>query len=218
MNEKIKIIIHRIIWIYINVIIIFIPIINYLSQPKVEIVDSDFEVDYSEYYDVSKCNITIYFNQNIDNGYVTIFFYDAYHNLIDGTKKLFISDGNVLSDDYILANGHVHSMKIVNYTPSSVYKAFGLYGLFIFTIPVLISTFLLSYKEYKYNGKLLSVYAGFYHNTLKINGKIYDEHNTLLNFSSIKLSTPDQDGNKIEVTITLTNRIFVTINDKLVNT
>lgn len=80
---------------------------------------------------------------------------------------------------------------------------------------MVISTLLLSYKEYVVDGKTISVYAGFCHHTLKINGEIYDEHNTIITFTPITLSTTLENGSKIEATISLTNRISVKLNDKI---
>ena len=62
----------------------------------------------------------------------------------------------------------------------------------------------------------ISVYAGWYQHTLRINGKLCDEHNTLVNFTPIQLSTTTGDGIKIEAMISLTNRISIKANDKLI--
>lgn len=78
-----------------------------------------------------------------------------------------------------------------------------------------ISTLLLSYKEYVIDDKIISVYVGFYHHTLRINGEKYDEHNTIMTFTPIRLSTTLENGRKIEVIISLTNRISTKLNDKI---
>ena len=80
---------------------------------------------------------------------------------------------------------------------------------------MLIDALLVVYKEYDYKGKKLSVYAGFYHRTLRIDGEKCDEHNTIVAFSPIYLSTTLEDGTKVEATITLTNRVSLKLNDKL---
>lgn len=80
---------------------------------------------------------------------------------------------------------------------------------------IFIMSFFLSYKEYQYNKKTISVYAGYFHHTLRIDGEKYDEHNTLSSFIPIVLSTTLDDGTKLEAKISLTNRITLKINDKL---
>lgn len=45
----------------------------------------------------------------------------------------------------------------------------------------------------------------------------YDEHNTLSSFTPIVLKTTRDDGMVITATISLTNRIAVKINDKLID-
>ena len=85
-----------------------------------------------------------------------------------------------------------------------------------FVIAFLITAFLISYKEYNYDGNIISVYSGWYHHTLRINGELYDEHNTLFNYTPIILSTIFGED-IIEAKISLTNRIAVKVNNKLIN-
>lgn len=77
-----------------------------------------------------------------------------------------------------------------------------------------IGAFLVNYKTYNLYGNAILVYAGFYHHYIKINGKIFDEHNTLITFTPIVLSTTLWI-NSIQATISLTNRISVKINNVL---
>ena len=80
---------------------------------------------------------------------------------------------------------------------------------------LLIGALLLSYKKYEYNGNSIIVYSGWYHHYIKFNGKKVDEHNTLVTFNAIPLSCALDDGTDIKVTITLTNRISLKINNQL---
>ena len=85
----------------------------------------------------------------------------------------------------------------------------------VFSFVFFGASLFLSYKEYNYFGKQLSVYAGWFHHTLRVNGEVCDEHNTITSWTPIKLSTTLYDGTKIDATITLTNRISLKANDKL---
>lgn len=78
-----------------------------------------------------------------------------------------------------------------------------------------IASLCLSYKVYEYRGSEIVVYAGWYHHYIKVDGIKTDEHNTLVSFSAINLSCVLDDGTDIKVTITLTNRISLKINDRL---
>lgn len=78
-----------------------------------------------------------------------------------------------------------------------------------------IASLLLSYKDYEYNGNNIVVYAGWYHHYIKVNGNKIDEHNTLVSFTAILLSCTLDDGTDIKVTITMTNRISLKINNQL---
>ena len=217
MNEKKKLLIHRIIWLSLTILVILIPIIIKSCQPKLELLDSDCYVDYDESWDTTTCDVTLYFNQEIYNGYATINFYDSSNNLLESVEEYFFSDGKEATSIYLSVDGNVDSYEIVSYDfePSSYSGIFIIHALLIITIPMLISALLLSYKECKFDGKTISVYAGFYHHTLRVDGELCDEHNTILFFTPIKLSTTDKEGNIIETNISLTNRISIKVNDKL---
>lgn len=102
---------------------------------------------------------------------------------------------------------------IVCVSPSPTYsECFA--SFFLCLILFLICSFLISYKEYNYKDRVISIYAGWYHHTLRIDGELCDEHNTLVSHTAITLSTT-LDGEIIEARITLSNRISVKVNNKL---
>ena len=68
----------------------------------------------------------------------------------------------------------------------------------IFSFAFFIASLFLSYKEYDYNGIKISVYFGWYHHNLRVNGEVCDEHNTLTSFGPICLSTTLDDSTKLE--------------------
>lgn len=86
----------------------------------------------------------------------------------------------------------------------------------LYVIPILfIASLFLTYKEYEYNGNEIIVYAGWFHHYIKVNGNILDEHNTLISYTAIHLACTLEDGTDLEVTITMTNRISLKINNRL---
>lgn len=215
MDEKKKLLMHRLIWLSLTIFVILLPIIISVFQPKLELLDSECYVDYYESIDTTSCDITLYFNREVNSGYATINFYDSNNNLIDSLEKYFYSYGKEASNSYISIDGNVDSYEIVSYNLEPYNDIYGMYILLFITVPMLICALLLTYKKYNYNGKTISVYAGFYHHTLRIDGELCDEHNTIMSFTPIMLSTTDSEGNKIEANISLTNRIAIKVNDKL---
>ena len=152
--------------------------------------------------------------------------------IVTGGKQYLVTEGTVLYvekldnevntdvtfNEVIYVDGKVASYDLVSYSfePASPWWT-SLY--YIFGSPIVITFFisalLISYKEYEFNEKIISVYAGWYHHTLRIDGELYDEHNTIVSYSPIYLSTTVDDY-YIEARITLTNRISVKVNDKLI--
>ena len=74
----------------------------------------------------------------------------------------------------------------------------------------------LSFKQYNYNGTMISVYVGWYHHTLRINGELVDEHDAFINYTFILLSTTLDDGSVVEATISRSKSIVLKINNRLV--
>lgn len=215
MNEKKKMWIHRAIWLGLTLFVILLPIIINATKPKLKLLDSECCTDYYSSLDKTNCEITLYFNRKIQSGDALINFYDANDELISSQNEFFIADGKQANSLICTVYGNVATYEIVSFDFEPSDDVYILYGFLIITIPMLICSFLISYKECNVNGKLITVYAGFYHHTLRIDGELCDEHNTIHSFTPIKLSTTDKDGTKIEATISLTNRIAIKINDKI---
>ncbi len=79
----------------------------------------------------------------------------------------------------------------------------------------LIASFTLSYKVYRYEGKLLIVYAGWFHHYIKIDGTKFDEHDTLISYTPIILSCELDNGTFVQATISTFNRISLKVNGRL---
>lgn len=78
-----------------------------------------------------------------------------------------------------------------------------------------IGSLTLSCKQYEYNGKNIVVYAGWFHHYLMIDGEKFDEHNTVISFVHLMLSTTLDDGSSVVATISLCNSVVLKINEKL---
>ena len=127
MNEKKKLLMHRLIWLSLTILIILLPIIINAFQPKLELIDSECYVDYYESLDMTSCDITLYFNREVNSGYATINFYDSNNNLIDSIEEYFFSDGKEASNLYTSIDGNVDSYEIVSYdfeTYSGIYMEY----------------------------------------------------------------------------------------------
>ena len=225
MSEKKKMLFHRIFWLVLVLLGAFLPSIIESFRPKLKIVNYECYVSY--YYETlnsSSCEVKIEFNRSVwDFEEVKLAFYDANGDFIEVVEEyFFVSDNNdkIIYNDYISVDGKVDSFEIIShsFTPMTCIWP---YLTLIISIPMLISALLLSYKEVEFNGKKISVYAGFYHHRLRVDGELCDEHNTLKTWSAIKLSTlikkEDGETDNIEATISLTNRIAIKANGKLVD-
>ena len=224
MNENSKVAFHRIFWLCVTLLILVIPHIIKACQPKLEIIRDDaYIVDYYESLNETACSVEVEFNRAVSSGYVEIAFYDEAGELLECDEYYLYSNSKILSDAYIIVDGKVDSYEIVSHSiepDTGVY--FLAYYFLIIAIPMFIDSLLLSYKEYEYKGNTISVYAGFYHHTLRVNGELCDEYNTIITYTPIFLETiikPKNEGEEeilIEATISFfTNRITLKVDKKL---
>ena len=221
MEEQKKLIIYRVSWFIILILAILIPLIINVAQPKLDMVDDHGYIDY--YYtslDETSVRMDIEFNRDVNSGYVIIRFYDNLNRFLEEKKVYFNGYRDTTLQSFVNVKGEVDSYEIVSYefdTPSVVNWNFSLFlPLYAILITFFILSLMLCYKEYYYNGNKISVYAGWYHHTLKVNGVKCDEHNTITSYVPIKLSTTLDDGTIIDVTISLSNRITIKANDRLI--
>lgn len=219
--EKKKLLIHRAIWFTLLLIGIIIPIaLTNAPTDNVEIVDDNGYINYYyESLDKTNCKIEVTFNVKVDSGYITVAFYDSNNRLLSKENGYFYGYNKTLSSTFSV-DGKVDSYEILDYD-ISVYNdtAYFISMIFIYIDIVIfmffISSLLLSYKAYDYYGCEIVVYAGWYHHYIKVNGRMVDEHNTLISFTPISLSCTLYDGTDIEAIITMSNRISLKINNQL---
>lgn len=219
MKEKKFIKINRIIFLVLLLLNIFLPIILTSFQVELELLDSNVYCEYDENTGYSSCEVELIFNKPISSGSVTIYFYDASENLIDSDVAFFFEKDKIVVDELTYINGEVdtYALGSLDFNPELGFLDFAY--LFYYFIPVTILLFiqslLLCYRRYEYNEQVIEVYAGYYNHYIKVNNEKYDEHNTLATFSPILLSCTLDSGEKIQATISLTNRVSLKINDKL---
>ena len=215
-NEKKKVIIHRLSWLFIVVFIMIIPTIINSSKPELKVID--YEGYINDYYSIlDETSVTIYikFNRKVNSGYATIIYYDDANNPLETKKSFFDAYGEKTAKSYEYISGKVSSFELKSYNFDTAFTGTWIYFLLFPAIIMLIGSLLLRYREYDYNGKKISVYAGWSHHTLRIDGELCDEHITIMSYTPLKLSTTLDDNIKIEATISLSNRISLKINDKL---
>ena len=219
MKEKRFILINRIIFLVLLLLNILLPIILLNTQPELELLDSNVYCEYDEISGYSNCEVELTFNKPVAYGDATIYFYDVNGDLIDKVTPYFSKTGTVVSGEITLIQGEIDSYELDNldFSEDSDFQLYcGLMFVFIpLTFVLFITSLLLSYKKYEYNGQTIEIYAGYYNHYIKVNGEKYDEHKTLVTFSPIVLSCTLESGDKIQATISLTNRVSLKINDKL---
>jgi len=216
MSEKKRIVFYRIIFLTMILVLFFLPSILTPDESDLELLDSNVIIeDYSDYFDESTVSIELEFNYEIDSGYVTIAYYDQFENLLEIEETYCYSSGEYAESYVLRINGAVDSFEIIDYDFDPVNYFTFMYLFLILAIPLFIDSLFLSYKEYFYNGIKISVYAGFFHHTLRINGIKQDEHSAFF-FIKIFLSTSLDEKTLVEAKITSFNRIVVKVNGKMI--
>lgn len=133
-------------------------------------------------------------------------------------EKRFILVNRIVSLFIVLINIFILILPLWNNIIASD-TGFVLYMIAFFCISITLIIFIcslfLSYKIYKFNGNIITIYAGYYNHYIKVNGETFDEHKTLISFTPIILSCTLEDGNLLQATISTSNRISLKINNKL---
>lgn len=220
MSEKQASIVHKIIWASLVIFVLFIPWLD-KNNPRLMLMDSNVAYDYYSYSNTSMVDVDLTFNRDVSEyGSATIEFYDNNHKSLGLRKIIFFnyyhSNYNTTVSGSTTIAGKINSYSIINYDFKPYSKYSNLYFLLLIVIPCLIGAFLISYKQYNYNGINITIYSGWYHHTLRVNGKLSDEHNSIFSFTPFRLCATLDDGTKLEASVTLTNRISLKINDKLI--
>ena len=224
MSERISIWFHRIFWGILVVIGSLLPTIVDSFKPDVEIINYEcFITDYYEATEYSNgytfCEIEIEFNRAIESCDAEIDFFDVDGNYLETENIYCYADGKIAYYDYIYIDGCVDSYEVVSW--EAEYETFWYpYLSLILTLPIFLQALTLNYREIYYDGKRISVYAGFYYHRLMVNGEVVSEFNSFDSFKAIFLHAAvdwdDESSDVIDVTINSFNRISLRINDKIV--
>ena len=220
MSDKLKITLRRCGWLLALLCFIFVPRIIYNLQPELDIVESSVYIEnYYSSLNETAVSIEVTFNKSVSSGYITISYYDASDNFLQSKRSYLFSYNKTAKDSYETIKGKVDSYEITSFEfePDDGFtmRVVKYSGIFISAI-MLLAAIMLSYKEREVNGQLVAAYAGYYHHKLYVNGILYDEHNTFMSWTPIYLSTTLDDGTNIDATISLTNRISIKANNRLV--
>ena len=228
--EKKKLLIHRLIWgiafavSVIAVIAMIIALIKPEPETQIELVsDSGYILEYWEYLEETECEIDIVFDGEVDNGTLTVEFFDPEGDSLGVYTESFYAFGSRAEVLYFV-DGMVDSYRIVDYYytvydygefDSGLYYAVVIVAWISFCLLLMfIGALMLSCKVYQFEGHQIIVYAGFCHHYIKIDDEKYDEHNTILTFSPINMSCVVGEHH-LEATVTLTNRISLKIDGRL---
>ena len=212
--------INRIIAIAVTVVCIIVIIA--ISTPKSEaafVDDNGYIESYYESLDSTTCEIVLKFDKNVNGADATVSFYDADGNLLDTQRETFFGYEAIEVSRTFYVDGKVeyYSVEDISVEMPGVSEEVIITDIILLLIVLcwLLCAFMLSCKEYEYNDHHIVVYAGFVKHYIKIDGEKMDEYNTAVSFVPITMSTTLVSGEIIDATISLSNRISVKLNNRL---
>lgn len=215
---KLRLFILRFVFLIIGILLVVIPLIIDACPKSIELVDVECNVNgYYEGIDTSDCDIVLHFDKDVDTVNAIIAFYNAENTLLERKSIRFYGRGDKTSDTYVNIDGKVNTFEVEEFdcVISDIAPSVAWFSLIFFAI--FLSLLLVSYKEYDYNGEQITVYAGYNKHYLCVNGQKCDEHNTFIFYTPLHLETILASGEKLEVTISLTNRITTKINGRMID-
>lgn len=220
-HEKIAIIVQRLIYFVLLIISLLLTIFLKPIHPQLEIIDENVTID-DESIGTMTCSVSVTFNQEVESGYITLAFYDENGKQLETTREYFSGYGETVTSSYIIVNGKADSYEILSFEmnlPSddlflTLKLCIGIVVCAVF-FALFISSLFFNCKQFELDNRKIVVYAGAYRHYLKIDGEVFDEHNTLTTHVPIVLSTV-YNGHLIQATISLTYRIALKIDNKLV--
>ena len=116
LKEQKKLLAHRLICFGILVFLVLFVVFFKLPHAELEIIEENCYLDYYyEYSNSSTYNLTVTFNQKIEQCDITIAFYDANKQLLDTETVHSYAYGDTVRENYISVNGHADSYEIISY-------------------------------------------------------------------------------------------------------
>lgn len=222
MKEKHFMILSRLFWFVVLLAAIIIPIILvvYDRNAEIEIVDdSAYISDYDDYFNDTDVEVEVTFNRGVLSADIEVAFYDSGGRTLATEDCHLYGSGKTLSGTVYSVPGKVDSYEITAFYSVESDDSLDLWAEIIgivggmFGLGFFILSLLLSCKHYTYNGDHIIVYSGWFKHYIKVNGRKYDEHNTLM--TALRMSCTLDDGANAEVVISLTNRIALKVNGRL---
>ena len=220
-HEKKVILINRLVAVAILIAcIIIIAIISTPEEAAVFIGDEGYVDTYYEYIEETSCEIVLKFDKEVFSAEATVSFYDIDNNLLDVQTETFYGYEDKVLSNMFFVDGIVEYYSVDNVEVEKPEIEFWaiyvdvILGLVAFLAILCVS--FLSYKEYDYEHVNIVVYAGWTNHYIKINGVKVDEHITMVSFVPITLSATIETGDIVTATISLSNRISVKINNRLI--
>lgn len=224
--EKVTLFIRKLFWTLVFIAVIIFDLLLFFepTASTAKIIKDSGSGEYYESLDSSTCEITLELDNYADTGSITVEFRDKDGKILSEEKqKIYVDILNKKASCTFNIDGDVKYYEIVDYNLgiSDIMK-YEVLGVLIFielltVLPIFISTILLSCKVYLYDDQKIMVYAGRYHNYIKVDGVKYDEFNTFSSRLVIYLSCTLDDGTYVDATITANNRITLKIDNKLYN-
>ena len=104
---------------------------------------------------------------------------------------------------------------VSDFVPAYMFVAIFFSAIFIFGLALFISSFYIKLQDFDHQSMKITVYCGFEHHYLFVDGKLVDEFNCSFTFNNIVLKYKSPYGN-IEAIISIDNSINVSVDGERV--
>lgn len=229
--EKTKITTLRVIFLVLFLASCILTVVSCKPVTEFEIVsDEGYLNDYYEYSDESECTITAEFNESVDEGSITVTFYDEDGNISDKQTKDFTSwdvNDKTVEVTFYNVKGRPASYEVTDFTveppPSLVSILISEFIVWLILFIITVSPFAMSCEIYDFNGNAITVYSGWFSCYVKVNGITVDKKSSVLrNFFfgrifPMHLSTTLPDGVFLLVKVNFFNGIKMWLNGCVYN-
>ena len=205
---------------FLVICIIIIAVISTPEEPATFIGDEGYVDTYYEAIEETSCEIVLKFDKELYKAEATVSFYDADSNLLDVQTKTFYGYDETELSELFFVDGIVEYYSVDNVNveepeiDSDIIFVDIILGIIVGGFFLCIA--FLSCKEYDHEQCKIVVYAGWTNHYMKVNGVKVDEHRTTFSLVPITLSTTLETGDVITATISVSNRISVKFNNRLI--
>ena len=192
------------------------------TPKKVNLVDDSASRQYYDALNESIVEMDLTFDWPC-SGKVTVKFYDGSDNLLSTETETFttIGDYSTFLLSFYDVPGKVERYEITNieaipdeYTGGVYIYIFSYFAAAVFFAFAIASLFL-KCKSYKFEGKIIVVYAGWVNHQIFEDDVLMDECRTGFYLTSIMIGYTDDSGNDVSARISTTHGISLKINNRL---